>query len=266
MARVPQLLIETALVVSLWAALAALHPGFFVSVYLPGYVIGLALCAIQGHYEHAKGVTSHYGALYNFLCFNDGYHAEHHSRPGLDWAQLPVRVEPGANTSVWPALLRPLDQLNLEGLERLVLRSPRLQRFVLERHRRAFRALLPKLPPIRRVAIVGGGLFPRTALLIQEMVPGVQIRIIDASAGNLATARALIGGAVEFVHARYTAGDALDCDLLIIPLCFDGHREDIYRDVGLDARVLVHDWIWRRRGTSMIVSLALLKRLNLVTS
>ena len=28
--------------------------------------------------------------------------------------------------------------------------------------------------------------------------------------------------------------------------------------------VLVHDWIWRRRGESRIVSLALLKRINLV--
>jgi hypothetical protein len=28
--------------------------------------------------------------------------------------------------------------------------------------------------------------------------------------------------------------------------------------------VLVHDWIWRRRGRSHIVSLALLKRVNLL--
>ena len=29
---------------------------------------------------------------------------------------------------------------------------------------------------------------------------------------------------------------------------------------------LVHDWLWRRRGASAIVSIFLLKRLNLVTS
>jgi hypothetical protein len=28
--------------------------------------------------------------------------------------------------------------------------------------------------------------------------------------------------------------------------------------------VLVHDWIWRPRGTGVIVSAALLKRLNLI--
>jgi hypothetical protein len=260
-----QLLIETALIVSLWTALATLYPHFFAAVYLPGYVAGLALCSIQGHYEHAQGVTSHYGRVYNFLCFNDGYHAEHHAHPGVAWTGLPERIQSGARTSVWPALLRGLDQVNLEGMEWLVLRSPRLQRMVLQCHRRAFRALLPKLAPIRRVTIVGGGLFPRTALLIQELIPDVHITIIDASARNLATARPFVGGAVEFVHSRYTRGDRPDCDLIVIPLCFDGDRDEIYRNAPRGAPVLVHDWIWRRRGTGRIVSLALLKRLNLVT-
>jgi hypothetical protein len=174
------------------------------------------------------------------------------------------RIKSGARASVWPAILRCLDELDLEGMERLVLRSRWLQRFVLQCHRQAFRELLPRLSPIRRVAIVGGGLFPRTALLLQKLIPGVHITIIDASARNLATARTLIGGAVEFVHSRYVRGDRPDCDLVIIPLCFDGDREEIYRHPPPGARVLVHDWIWRRRGTGAIVSLALLKRLNLV--
>ena len=261
-----QLLIETALVISFWGALATLYPRFFTTVYLPGYFIGLALCAIQGHYEHAQGVTSHYGRVYNLLCFNDGYHAEHHANPGVPWTRLPERIQSDAHASVWPALLRALDQVNLEGLERLVLRSQRLQRFVLQRHRQALRALLPKVPPIRRVAVVGGGLFPRTALLIQKLIPGVHITIIDASARNLATAQSLVGGAVEFVHSRYQRGDILDCDLVIIPLCFDGDREEIYRHPPPGVPVLVHDWIWRRRGSGAIVSIALLKRLNLVTA
>ncbi len=121
-----------------------------------------------------------------------------------------------------------------------------------------------RIPPIRRVAIVGGGLFPRTALLIQELLPGVRITIIDASARNLATAQPLIGGAVEFVHSRYQHGDIPDCDLVIIPLCFDGDREEIYRHPPPGVPMLVHDWIWRRCGIGAIVSLALLKRLNLV--
>ncbi len=259
-----QLLFETALVLSLWATLATLNPRFFVTVYLPGYFAGLGLCAIQGHYEHAQGVTSHYGRVYNFLCFNDGYHAEHHANPGVPWTRLPERVITGAHTSVRPALLRCLDQLNLEGMERLVLRSRWMQRFVLQRHRRALRALLPKIAPIHRVAIVGGGLFPRTALLLQELIPGVRITIIDVSVRNIATAQTLIGGPVDFVHSRYPHGGKPDCDLIVIPLCFDGDREAIYRHPPAGAKLLVHDWIWRRRGTGSIVSLALLKRLNLV--
>ena len=66
----------------------------------------------------------------------------------------------GARSSRWPPVLRWLDAFSLESLERRVLRSPRLQRFVLSAHERAFRALLPRLPPIHRVTIVGGGLYP----------------------------------------------------------------------------------------------------------
>ena len=44
-----------------------------------------------------------------------------------------------------------------------------------------------------------------------------------------------------------------------------GNRNAIYTQPPAPA-VIVHDWIWRRRGTSRIVSLALLKRINLVRS
>jgi hypothetical protein len=266
------LAVETALIFALWTALTALHPRFFLTVYLPGYLLGLALCSLQGHYEHARGalshkeVTSHYGALYNVLCLNDGYHAEHHADPTAHWTSLPQRVDPAARVSRWPAPLRWLDDLGLETLERLALRSPRLRRFVLRSHRRALQELLPRLTPripsAARVAIVGGGLFPRTALLLQELLPAASLTIIDADAGNLAAARALIHG-VEFLHARYVPGELSGYDLAVIPLSFDGSRAALERHPPA-AAVLVHDWIWRRRGESRIVSFALLKRINLI--
>lgn len=259
-----QLCIEIAGVVSLWIALAAFHPWFFATAYMPGYLLGLTLCWIQGHFEHAPAVTSHYGAVYNFLCFNDGFHAEHHANPGVAWSRLPERRESGARSSRWPPLLRWLDHLNLETLEKFVLLSPRLQRFVLGRHRRAFGLLLAKLPPVRHVAIVGGGLFPRTALLMRDLIPGVRITVIDSSAANLAIARRFIGGEVEFVNRRYARGDRRDCGLIVIPLCFDGDRGLIYGHPIAGVPVLIHDWIWRKRGAGSIVSVALLKRLNLV--
>ena len=108
------------------------EPRFFLLVYLPGYLAGLGLCAMQGHWEHARGrPTSHYGRIYNFLCFNDGYHAEHHAAPAIHWTKLPHFSQPGAATSPWPPLLRWLDVRPLETLECLVLRSAWLQRFVL---------------------------------------------------------------------------------------------------------------------------------------
>jgi hypothetical protein len=364
----PRLGAELVLVGVVWAILASARPDFFLAVYVPGYLAGLGLCAVQGHYEHARGTTSHYGRIYNLLCFNDGYHAEHHARPGLHWSRLADRIDRGARTSRWPPLLRWLDGLipeatrveqeirrshfsgsdllgscsvsgscsgfrfpfrsrtlkraryessdlrverrlqppreqrtpnpephtrtaklntnraprrekgerqiscsiqvtprvGLEMLERLVLCSPRLQRFVLESHRRALARLVSRLPRIDRVAIVGGGLFPRTALILRDLLPGARLVVIDADEDNLETARSLIGGAAEFVHRRYRAPEeAPGFDLVVIPLSLDEGRGAIYAHPPAKA-VLVHDWLWRARGESAIVSPLLLKRLNLV--
>ena len=66
---------------ALWGALLVFAPRFVLTVYLPGYLCGLGLCALQGRYEHIRGTVSHYGRLYNILFFNDGYHVEHHAHP-----------------------------------------------------------------------------------------------------------------------------------------------------------------------------------------
>src|SRR5438046_5553829 len=56
---------QTAAVLALWTVMALRAPGFLLSVYAPGYLLGLALCGLHGYYEHAHGVTSYYGKLYN---------------------------------------------------------------------------------------------------------------------------------------------------------------------------------------------------------
>ena len=260
-----QLVMETALVLCLWTTLALLYPRFFLKAYVPGYLAGLGLCVMQGYWEHAGGrPISHYGRLYNFLCLNDGYHAEHHANPAISWRDLPRRVESIAAASWWPAMLRWLDVPPLELLERLVLRSRALQRFVLRRHREAFRALLPRLRPITRVNIVGGGLFPRTAMILRELLPAAHLTLIDRNLRNLETAREILGDKnIEYRNKRYLPGERQDCDLLVIPLSLEGDRSAIYRHPHGSA-VLMHDWIWHRSGVGAIVSVALLKRLNLV--
>jgi hypothetical protein len=259
-------LVETALVLGLWIGLGVLVPRFFFLIYLPGWALGLVLCQLQGHFEHARGTTSHYGRLYNLLFFNDGYHVEHHARPGAHWTELRRTIPSASRPSRWPPVFRWLELVNLESLERLVLRSRGLQRFVLNRHEQAFRALLPTLVSVHRATIVGGGLFPRTALILRRLLPHAFLTIVDANSANLETARSFLsdlGENVEFVHDMYTASDRDQADLVVVPLCFIGDRGLLYRRPPAPA-VVVHDWMWSIRGKGAIVSWLLLKRLNLV--
>jgi hypothetical protein len=259
-----RLMIESVLIVALWAALLALAPAFFLTAYLPGYLAGLGLCWLHGHFEHAGGGTiSHHGTLYNLLFLNDGYHMEHHAHPGEHWTRLPHHAVLATNFSAWPAVLRWLETPWLERLERLVLRSPRLQRFLLDRHERALAALLPGLPEVHRVGVVGGGLWPRTALILRRLLPQAQLVIIDRSAANLAAAQAFFPTGVEVINDFYDPQRMNGFDLLVIPLSLLGDREALYRRPPAPA-VLVHDWVWRRRGRGVVVSWLLLKRLNLV--
>jgi hypothetical protein len=280
-------------VAGLWSGTLSVSPEFLFRLYVPGFLIGLGLCYLQGYYEHSRGTVSHYGRLYNFLFFNDGYHIEHHERPSANWRELPKQRAAQTNESRWPPVLRWLEIINLCSLERAVLRSHWLQRFVVQCHERAFRHL--KLPNASRIAIVGGGLFPRTALILSRLMPGSTLILIDQDAGNLEIARTFLSrqqsleGSLDskdpalsadlrsdakfsqaalpnhqFIHDHFVPTEPCDVDLLVVPLAFNGTREEIYRHPPAKA-VLVHDWIWRQRGSSVVISFLLLKRLNLVT-
>ncbi len=255
--------IETTLLAALWAVMLIATPGFLTLVYAPGLAIGLTLCWLHGYYEHAGGVTSHYGRVYNALFFNDGYHVEHHDRPHAHWTELPAGAQADARQSRWPAVLRWLDNLGLNALERLVLHSPRLQRFVVDRHERAFRALLPALPPTRRITIVGGGLFPRTAIVLRRLLPSADLTVVEARADHVGVARRFLDSGVRFREGVYHAGDQEAADLLIVPLAFIGDRRGFYEHPNA-AAVIVHDWLWASHRPSARVSWLLLKRLNLI--
>lgn len=63
---------------------------------LPFYFIGHCLSSLNGYYEHWRGNpelpiawgVSCYNRVYNWLWFNNGYHAEHHYRPKQHWTQM----------------------------------------------------------------------------------------------------------------------------------------------------------------------------------
>lgn len=68
----------------------------FMLYFLPFYYFGHCLSYLNGYYLHyggnpylpiAWGVSS-YHKLYNWLWFNNGYHAEHHYRPRWHWAKM----------------------------------------------------------------------------------------------------------------------------------------------------------------------------------
>jgi hypothetical protein len=255
---------EAAGVALLFAAMAVLAPEFFLRAYGPGWIAGLGLCWLHGHYEHARGTTSHYGRLYNLLFFNDGYHVEHHAHPTLHWTELTRDAGNQPRASAWPAVLRWLDGVSLDGLERLVLRRPRLQRFVLHCHERALRRLVSALPPVSRVTVVGGGLFPRSALIVGRVLPRAAVTILDAEPAHLDIARPYLRGDVQLTAGRFDEQTAVDADLVIVPLAYQGDRRRLYAAPPAPA-VLVHDWIWAVRPRGVVVSWLLLKRLNLVT-
>jgi len=271
-----ELLLDISFVFAVWITMAEMAPVFFATVYVPGYVAGLILCGLHGYYEHAGGTTSYYGRAYNALLFNDGYHVEHHMFPSAHWRELPRHRAAEARTSAWPAPLRWFEIAGLEHFESIVLRSPQLQRFVLRAHERAFRRLLfTSVPPMRppsllrrdggdyRIVIVGGGLFPRSAIVLRRLLPRARLTIIDANRRHLEIARRFLPDGIACRHERFDGTARDDCDMLVLPLSFSGSREQIYTCPAAPV-VVAHDWLWRRRGLSRIVSVALLKRVNLV--
>ncbi|HEX2877444.1 MAG TPA: fatty acid desaturase [Polyangiaceae bacterium] len=278
---------EAAAIALLWGGLLAYAPRVMLTAYWPGYVLGLLLCQLQGVMEHrrtrsaSRGV-SYYGRLYNSLWFNDGYHAEHHRFPSEHWTRLPARsVECGVTASAWPPLLRWLEpergdrgalQAGLLGLlERIALSSPLVQRFMLWSHERAFRRLLAGRTGVTaRVAIIGGGLFPRTALVLQRVLPGAELTIVDRSEDSLRIAREFLRargldeGGLRFQHAAFAPQLAAAYDVVVVPLAYVGDRS-LLRSIGPGRQLVVHEWVWQRSSRhSVVISYFLLKRLSLL--
>jgi fatty acid desaturase len=98
----------------------------FVLVMAPFYYLGHSLSALNGYYEHAAGNpdlplawgVSSYNWLYNVTWMNNGYHAEHHYRPGVHWMRmhdLHLQVAEqqriaGLKTLRWPHVLGFIDR------------------------------------------------------------------------------------------------------------------------------------------------------------
>lgn len=68
---------------------------YFLFLFIPIFYLGWVLEHLENYYEHFGGIpenrfansTSYYGQLYNALFCNEGYHQEHHLRPGVHWTK-----------------------------------------------------------------------------------------------------------------------------------------------------------------------------------
>jgi fatty acid desaturase len=107
------------------ALLAVISWQWVLLCYLPSVAVAFTLVNVQNYYRHFgaepeswyANSVSHYGRLYNWLTFNDGYHQEHHLRPTTHWSRLPEVAaqyeqqleEAGRVVSPVPALVGFLD-------------------------------------------------------------------------------------------------------------------------------------------------------------
>lgn len=295
----PAELVELAALFGLWLLLLWLRPRAFLFAYLPGYAVAMGLCQLQGRYEHAgKPVTvepgvSYYGRLYNLLWWNDGYHGEHHRYPGTHWSQLPARRRSTSPTeSSLPPVLRGLEPVLcrlqhgvnavlgriLVWLERLAVPAGPIQRYMLSSHRQALAALLQHsalgpLSPQPRIGIVGGGLFPRTALLIAELLPRATLLLIDRSPAHLSQARSVLvragitGERLAMTAEIYCPTRHGQVDLLIFPLGYVGDRRALYQPSPGQPPRIIHEWLSAapaEASARMVISYVLLKQLCLV--
>ncbi|MGW3949485.1 fatty acid desaturase family protein [Streptomyces sp. NPDC004752] len=86
---------------ALIALLAVLSWQWLLICYLPAIAVAFTMVNVQNYYRHYgarpesryANSVSHYGRVYNWLTFNDGYHQEHHLRPATHWSRLPRVAE-----------------------------------------------------------------------------------------------------------------------------------------------------------------------------
>lgn len=88
--------LEFAALVTMLAVFAWLHPLALFLFYLPVWFLGNVAGSAENYAEHHGAVpgdrrtdsVSSYGALYNLIWFNNGYHQEHHFRPQVHWTKI----------------------------------------------------------------------------------------------------------------------------------------------------------------------------------
>jgi fatty acid desaturase len=94
--QVIQMIVEAAAIGAFWGVMLWWDWQYFLLYYLTSYYAGWALSYAEGYLEHYKcqpgnpfaNSVSSYNGLYNLLCFNNGFHQEHHWDPKKHWTVM----------------------------------------------------------------------------------------------------------------------------------------------------------------------------------
>src|SRR4029453_1344677 len=100
------------------------------------------------------------------------------------------------------------------------------------------------LPASGRITIIGGGLFPRTALILRKLRPEASLGVAGPGRAPLGLARPFLTGPIELREHFFDPRSHDGGDLIVIPVSFIGNRDDVYRHPPARA-VLVHRWLWK---------------------
>ena len=241
---------------------------------------GLGLAQLQGRMEHVGGQSagvSYYGRAYNWIWFNDGYHVEHHRALRMHWADLPsqrparaMEVSALAPHVRWWAALHASAATSWRGawrlsrahalcaLERLCFVVPPLAAAMVRSHARALALLAPLIGTPRAIAVVGGGLFPRSALALVTVFPEARITLVDARPAHLDLAREYLertqpdlARQLTYRAQRVRTLAELDADLVLLPLAFEGEASELWSTRQRPAAI-VHEWSRAAAGGSRV--------------
>ena len=211
------------LVAALWRRSALVRRrGFFLSVYLPGWLIGLALCQLQGYFEHARRHDEPLRPPLQpaVLQRRLSRRASRTARRALDGA---ARVEPAGRAAqplaAGAALARRVSAS--KGSNGSCCDRRGLQRFVI---RRARAGVAPRARPCRATSSAcsssAADCFRGRALVLRRLLPSPDVTIVDierrAPGDGEAVAAAWSDAATRRLRRRHRASDA---DLVVIPLC-----------------------------------------------
>lgn len=151
----------------------------------------------------------------------------------------------------------------LDILERSLLYINTLTNIIINLHYNATYSIIKKYIPgltPRKILIVGGGILPRSIIILKKLYPSTELHVLDMSKQSLREAQNYLKtytneDNVFYIHSEYDPSLSKNYDLVVFPLAFRGLYSTSY------TTTLRHCWIWERHARAEVVSMFLLKKI-----